>query len=123
MGFEMDKYFDADGLHAYTADGSFEDPLAWWLLHKKKFPIVWLLAKYYLGIAGTSANSERCFSFTNKMLGPSRSTMKAENVGETFFVNRNFRMLPKSPPPKSKSRISLHVKSNHFVLFGKQSAS
>ena len=76
------------------------DPFCWWKVHKKKYPTVWLLAKYYLRIAATSANAKRCFRYTNRPFDPTRSQPStAHNAEDTFFVNWNFDLLPSSRVP------------------------
>jgi hypothetical protein len=81
-------------------ENELEDPLAWWALKKTTFPNVWKLAKFYLGIPATSANSERCFSFSNRLLSASRTRIQANTAEETFFVHRNFDLFPTSPTAK-----------------------
>ena len=81
-------------------ENELEDPLAWWALKKTIFPNVWKLAKFYLGIPATSANSERCFSFSNCLLSASRTCIHANTAEETFFVHCNLDLLPASPTAK-----------------------
>lgn len=95
---ELERFYSSPGLPVMKEGTSeFEDPRRWWLLKKSSFPTVWLLARFYLGIPATSANSERCFSFSNQLIGEKRTRMTTRLAADTFFVNRNFDLLPKSP--------------------------
>lgn len=53
---EIDKYLEIN------EEGKETDPLEWWKLHEKKFPILASIARKYLGICATSVPSERLFS-------------------------------------------------------------
>lgn len=107
---ELERFFSSCGQNMVKEDQptELEDPLTWWAAKKLVFPNVWTLAKFYLGIPATSANSERCFSFTNRLLCASRTRMNAKVAEDTFFVHRNFELLPQSPTkqPASKRKAS-----------------
>ena len=38
------------------------DPLCWWKINVFKYPLITKVAKYYLGVPGTSIHSEQVFS-------------------------------------------------------------
>jgi hypothetical protein len=95
----MKRLYDDEDLVSVCRRKSLEDPLRWSKVHKTKYPTVWLLAKYYLGIGATAANAERCFSYTNRLLDPTRTQTTTQNAEDTYFVNRNFDLLPSSPLP------------------------
>ena len=103
---ELERYFSSSGLDMVKKgnESELEDPLPWWAAKKTLFPNVWTIAKFYLGIPATSANSERCFSFSNRLLCASRTQMGAKVAEDTFFVHRNFELLPKSPTKANKKR-------------------
>src|SRR4051812_1117518 len=52
---EIDKYLEIN------EEGKETDPLEWWKLHEKKFPILASIARKYLGICAISVPSERLF--------------------------------------------------------------
>jgi len=99
---ELERFISSPGLYMVKEDNEneLEDPFAWWALKKTNFPNVWRLAKFYLGIPATSVNSERCFSFSNRLLSASRTCIQANTAEETFFVHRNLDLLPTSPKAK-----------------------
>ena len=103
---EFERFVSSTGLDMVkeSNESELEDPLPWWAAKKSLFPNVWTLAKYYLGIPATSANSERCFSFSNRLLCASRTQMNAKVAEDTFFVHRNFDLLPQSPTKSNKKR-------------------
>lgn len=103
---ELERYFSSTGIDMVKEDNpsELEDPLPWWAVKKALFPNVWILAKFYLGIPATSANSERCFSFSNRLLSAHRTQMNARVAEDTFFVHRNFNLLPHSPSKPTKKR-------------------
>jgi hypothetical protein len=99
---ELQRFFAADGIPICkdTEDEAFEDPLPWWKVNKTVFPTVWLIAKYHLGIPATSANAERCFSYTNKLISAHRAGMSTKASSNSFLVKRNFDCLPFTPEKK-----------------------
>ena len=102
---ELERYFQTSGLTVMVpgSETEFSNPLKWWAVKKTSFPTVWLLAKYYLGIPATSANSERCFSYAGDLLDTTRTRMSAGLAEDTFFVNRNFGLLPHTPSKQKKA--------------------
>ncbi|CAB4377356.1 unnamed protein product [Rhizophagus irregularis] len=61
---EIDKYLEIN------EEGKETDPLEWWKLHEKKFPILASIARKYLGICATSVPSERLFSDVGSIFPP-----------------------------------------------------
>jgi hypothetical protein len=115
---ELERYFSSPGLDIVKHDdpSQLEDPLSWWAMKKKAYPHVWTLAKFYLGIPATSANSERSFSFANRLLNSSRTRMGATLVEDTFFVHRNFELLPQSPnAEKTKKRKASAISDDEII--------
>jgi hypothetical protein len=84
-------------------EDGFVDPLPWWKKNKELFPNVWMVARYHLGIPATSANAERCFSFTNRLISSHRCGMTSTNTSNVFLINRNIDCLPQTPTKNSTS--------------------
>jgi hypothetical protein len=62
-----------------------------------------MVARYHLGIPATSANAERCFSFTNRLISSHRCGMTSTNTSNVFLINRNIDCLPQTPTKNSTS--------------------
>jgi hypothetical protein len=60
------------------------------------------VAKYHLGIPATSANAERCFSYTSRLINATRTNMSTSNIADAFLIKRNFDCVPFTPPPTKK---------------------
>ena len=91
--FELEQYKASELLPVFVdgESGPKRDPhQEWWKFHHTKFPIVWLLARYYLAIPATSASSERSFSAAGRMMNPLASgSTRSDNFEEKFFLQQN----------------------------------
>lgn len=56
------------------------DPLEYWAVHGSKFPIIARIAAQILAIPATSADVERLFSITGRILTKYRASLKAERI-------------------------------------------
>jgi hypothetical protein len=65
------------------------DPLHWWKVNSKKYPILSDSARQYLSAPASSIFSERIFSAAGRILDDSRSTMSGENVERLLFLKYN----------------------------------
>ena len=66
-----------------------KDPLAWWDLHSKKFPILSNLARIFLATCATSTPSERLFSDAGNLMSPKRARISPELFNRMMFLKRN----------------------------------
>ncbi|KYQ58113.1 Zinc finger BED domain-containing protein 1, partial [Trachymyrmex zeteki] len=64
------------------------DYLKWWKARADRFPILSNLARKYLCIPATSANSERTFFTAGNIVTPKRSLFP-ENVNMLVFLYQN----------------------------------
>ena len=62
----------------------------WWDKWSLNYPQLSLLAKWLLGIPGSSANSERIFSSTGRALEARRQNLSGDVANDILFL-RNFR--------------------------------
>ena len=65
------------------------DPLQWWKVEEKNYPILATLARKYLCICATSSPSERLFSTSGLLVTPKRSSLKPDKVNMLVFLSRN----------------------------------
>ena len=65
------------------------NPLEWWKLHDKQFPLLSELARRYLCICATSVPSERVFSTGGNVVTAARSALKPHNVSKLIFLASN----------------------------------
>lgn len=66
-----------------------EDPLLWWKLESRKYPLLSILARKYLCVCATSSASERLFSSSGSIVSSSRASMKPEKVDMLTFLSKN----------------------------------
>lgn len=76
---EIDKYLEIN------EEGKETDPLEWWKLHEKKFPILASIARKYLGICATSVPSERLFSDVGNNITNKRINIDPNLVEQMLF--------------------------------------
>jgi hypothetical protein len=65
------------------------DPLAWWRLHRHKFPTIAQLARKWLGCSATSAQSERVFSGAGITTSGRRAALDPDTVNVITFLHDN----------------------------------
>ena len=56
------------------------DPLIWWKIHEKDYPILSQIAKDYLTIQATSVPSERAFSISGLIISKTRNRLDPETA-------------------------------------------
>ena len=79
-------------LNAYKLERSMGpegDPLGWWRLNHKQYPILWRLAEMYLAIPASSAPSERAFSMAGNIITVKRCRMATDTLEDVLFLQSN----------------------------------
>ncbi|XP_044594028.1 E3 SUMO-protein ligase ZBED1-like [Cotesia glomerata] len=66
-----------------------QDPLIWWRQEKNKYPRLSLMARRYLGVPCTSAESERLFSTAGDIVSDKRTSLSPDSVSYLLFLNKN----------------------------------
>lgn len=66
-----------------------ECPFKWWKEKEAKYPNISRMAKQFLCIPATSAESERSFSTAGNVVTAKRSSLKPSNVNTLVFLNHN----------------------------------
>lgn len=69
---EIEQYFQMERLN------DCEDPLKFWDLYKKNFPVLSKIAHIYLGIPASSGSVERLFSVAGAIARPRRASIKTK---------------------------------------------
>jgi len=70
-------------------DRSYNDPLSWWRVKAKQFPLLSELAVRYLCIPATSAPSERVFSTAGLTIANMRSRLDPMTANELVFLHES----------------------------------
>ena len=65
------------------------NPLDWWSVEHRSYPILAQLTKKYLCICASSAAFERLFSTSGNVVTPKRSCLKPEKVNMLVFLAKN----------------------------------
>jgi len=82
---ELDRYLVQDDPAANEA----ESALDWWRRNAVTFPKCARLARKYLAIPATSAQSERLFSATCRLISKMRSRLLPQKADCMIFLNKN----------------------------------
>lgn len=77
----MDIYLSEDVI---SGEG---DPLMWWKMHGKRFPLMSEMARKYLCIPSTSTPLERVFSTAGNVVNNLRTLLKPEGNMLVFLSN------------------------------------
>ena len=65
----------------------FNNPLEWWKLHRREFPVLSLLARRTLCVPATSAPSERLFSTAGLTIANDRTRLLPESASDLIFLH------------------------------------
>jgi hAT family C-terminal dimerisation region len=68
----------------------YNGPLLLWKKHEVFFPILAILAKFYLSVEATSTPSERVSSAANRVIGVRRTSLHPAMAERLLFVSRNW---------------------------------
>ena len=93
---EVEEYLDLSQI------GINNDPLVWWNLHSKKFPILSKLSRVYLAVAATLTPSERLFNDAGNLLTNKRTRTLPKLFKRMIFLKRNINNLKLIHPPYVK---------------------
>ena len=66
-----------------------DDPLEWWRIHVRDFPLLSQFARRYLAIQASSAPSERLFSKAGQIVTPQRAQLKPDKANMLVFLAEN----------------------------------
>ena len=66
-----------------------KDPLKWWCIEAKHFPMLARLASKYLCACATSVASERVFSKAGYIANHFRARLSPDNVNRLVFLSKN----------------------------------
>ena len=80
---EFDQYFHYPKVDLET------NPLEWWKLNNKQFPLVSKLARRYWCVCATSVPSERVFSTGGNVVTTACSSLKPHNASKLIFLASN----------------------------------
>lgn len=69
------------------------NPFQYWEDRSKDFPLLTSLALKFLTIPASSAESERLFSVTSRILSEKRKSLTPERLGTLSFLAHNFKLL------------------------------
>ncbi|CAG8622584.1 10339_t:CDS:2 [Ambispora gerdemannii] len=83
ISFINDEITQYDDMRQVTRE---VNPLDWWRIRKNDYPILYRLARKYLGISGTSVPSERLFSDVGNQILAKRTSLDPQLVREIIFL-------------------------------------
>jgi hypothetical protein len=90
------------------------DPLDWWSLHGKKFPILSVLARRWLSCVATSAPSERAFSTGGNIVTAKRCSLSPTNVRDAVFVADNLYLERRMQKEREKKAMQQQKRARMF---------
>jgi hypothetical protein len=89
-------YFKKDALMPLCDDeGKYNNPLTWWKVNQRKFPVLARLARKLLAIPATSAPSERIWSRAAGIVTMKRASLKPYLAQSLMYIRENLSFLHK----------------------------
>jgi len=84
---ELEMFYEEDSI------STIENPLAWWKIRELKYPIISKIAKVYLAIPASSADSERLFSTAGIILTHRRNRLGFARAEALSVQHSNYKKL------------------------------
>ena len=69
------------------------DVLKWWYSHSVELPIMFKIARHYLGVPVSSSGSERTFSTSGRIDTPQRRSLSPKNIEQLTVMKENRRIV------------------------------
>lgn len=116
---ELSAFMDVSVMMPLNDDeGNYTNPLDWWRIEAKTYPVLASLAKFYLAIPATSAPSERIFSRAGRILTMRRASLSSDVVQRMLFIRENAGILRKhyAAIAKEELRESSTIKDEKYLL-------
>jgi len=93
LPWELDDYLQEPALPMTMKDGSPSDPLGWWKLHEKRYPVISKMARRCLAQMATSVPCESLFSTAGRAFVPHRRNLEDVPADATIYLARNLDMI------------------------------
>lgn len=91
---EIDKFHMEKGCDLFVmkqGKNVLVDPLkVWWSGKAEQYPNLWRLARKYLAMPASAANSERAFSIAGMIITPKQALLDPQNVENLHFLRENW---------------------------------
>ena len=86
-----DQHFDEFQSYLSCRISDVVNPLEWWSVNRRKYPMLAKLARRYLAIQATSVPSERLFSAAGNTITKKRNALCSDTADKLLFLNKNMK--------------------------------